>query len=247
LQLNIIEKLIMKKYLFGLILILSLNNIRAQEIDTNESGSWNTLVNKFKITENFYFSNVTQIRMVDFAEKARIFLIAPGANYKFGKSLTTSAGYIYINFYQEGIRIPSVDYENRIWEAISLSSTFGKIKMNQRFMLEQRNLHKLDKTTVYQNRFRYRINLDFNLFKLKNDKYILGKISEELRIRSGSGFNEPEFDQNNFGVFLGYKLLDNSKIYAGYQRDYYKGKDYWGDHLIHIMLTYDFDFTKKNK
>ena len=237
----------MKKYLFGLFLVLSLNNINAQEIDTNESGSWYTLANKFKVTEKFYFSNVTQLRMVDFAEKSRIFLIAPGANYKIGKSLTASVGYMYLNFYQEGIRIHSVDYENRIWQAVSLSSTFGKVKMNQRLMFEQRYLTKVSGAKAYQNRFRYRLNFDFNLFKLKNDKYILGKISEELRIRTGSGVNEPEFDQNNFGVFLGYKLLDNSKIYAGYQRDFYQIGDYWGDHLLHIMLTYDFDFTKKNK
>jgi hypothetical protein len=237
----------MKKYLFGLLLTLSLNNISAQEIDTNETGSWYTLANKFKVTEKFYFSNVIQLRLVDFAENTRIFLVAPGANYKIGKSLTASAGYMYLNFHQEGIREPSVDYENRVWEAVSLSSTFGKIKMNQRLMFEQRNFSKINGTTAYSNRFRYRINLDFNLFKLKNDKYILGKISEELRIRTGSGINEPEFDQNNFGLFLGYKLLDNSKVYVGYQRDYYKIPDYWGDHLLHIMVTYDFDFTKKKK
>lgn len=235
----------MKKYFLICLFTLIFQLINAQENKTNETGSWYTLVNKFKITDKLYVSNVTQFRLVNFIEDTRIFLMAPGLNYKLGKVITVSAGYIYLNFKEEGIRIPSVDYENRIWEAVSLSSSFGKIKMNQRFMLEQRYLTKLDGSNLYQNRFRYRINLDFNLFKLKNDKYILGKISEELRIRSKSGFNEPQFDQNNFGIFLGYQLLDNSKIYAGYQRNYYKIPDYWGDHLLHVMFTYDFDFTKK--
>jgi len=235
----------MKKYFLICLFTIIFQNINAQENKTNETGSWYTLVNKFKITEKLYVSNVTQFRLVNFIEDTRIFLVVPGLNYKLGKGVTASAGYMYLNFNEEGIRIPAVKHENRIWEAVSFSSSFGKIKVNQRFMLEQRYLTKLDGSQIYQNRFRFRINLDFNLFKLKNDKYILGKVSEEIRIRSKSGFNEPAFDQNNFGVFLGYQLLDNSKIYAGYQRNYYKIPDYWGDHLLHIMFTYDFDFTKK--
>lgn len=235
----------MKKYILACIFIFTIQLINSQEVKNNETGSWNTLINKFKVTDKFYFSNVTQIRLVNLIENTRIFLVAPGVNYKLGKTAIASAGYMYLNFSQEGIRIPSVDYENRLYEAVSFSSTFGKIKMSQRFMLEQRYLKKLNGSELYQNRFRYRINIDFNIAKFKNGKHLLGKVSEELRLRFASGFDEPQFDQNNFGVFLGYKLLDNSKIYAGYQRNYYNLGDYWGDHLLHLMFTYDFDFTKQ--
>jgi len=152
---------------------------------------------------------------------------------------------MYLNFHQEGIRITSLDYENRIWEAISYSSTIGKVKVNQRLMLEQRYFTRVNETTDYSNRIRFRINLDFNLNKFKNGKYLLGKVLEEIRIRSKSGFSEPQFYQNNFGVFLGYKLLDNSKIYAGYQETIIKFLITGGDHLLHIIFSYDFDFTKK--
>jgi len=235
----------MKKYFIALLFVLTIKSVNAQVVETNETGSWFSLINKFKVSEKFYFSNVFQLRRVNFSETARIFLIAPGANYKIKKNLTGSVGYMYLNFYQEGIRISSLDYEHRIWEAISYSSTLGKVKIGHRFMLEQRYFTRVSGTTAYSNRLRYRINFDFNLFKLKNDKYILGKVSEEIRIRSDSGFNEPEFDQNNFGVFLGYKLLNNSKVYAGYQRNFYQIPDYWGDHLLHVIFTYDFDFSKK--
>jgi len=235
----------MKKYFLICLFSIIFQNINAQENKTNEAGSWFTLVNKFKITDKLSVSNITQIRLVNFIEDSRIFLLAPGVNYKLGKVVTASAGYMYLNFNEEGIRVPGVDLENRIWEAVSFSSSIWKIKMKQRFMLEQRFLSRRNGSEFYQNRFRYRLNLDFNLFKLKNDKYILGKISEEIRIRSRPGYNEPEFDQNNFGVFLGYQLLDNSKIYAGYQRNYYKIPDFWGDNVLHVIFTYDFDFTKK--
>ena len=96
------------------------------------------MVNKFKVTEKLDFFNVAQWRQVDFASTNRIFLVMPGVNYKLTKNITTGAGYIYVNFNQEGIRIPSLDYENRFWQHITFSSTYGKVKMSQRFMMEER-------------------------------------------------------------------------------------------------------------
>lgn len=236
----------MKKIILSVLFVLVFFSVKAQEIKNNEIGSWYTLSNNFKFTERFYVANVTEIRLINFAEKTRIFLIDPSVNYKVTKSVTASLGYMYLNFHQEGIRVPSIDYENRIWQAVSVSSKVGKVKLTQRLMFEQRYFTKIDGSNAYQNRFRYRVNLGFNILKLKNEKYILGKVCEELRVRSASGISEPQFDQNNFGVFLGYPLLDNSKVYVGYQRDYYKGASgYWGDNLMHIILTYNFDFSKK--
>ncbi len=154
---------------------------------------------------------------------------------------------MYLNYKSAGIRIPSLDYEDRIFQQVALNSSYGKIKIAQRFRFEERFKTKLDKSSSYANRFRYRINFDFNLVRLSNGKHLLGKISEEMRIRFGSGLNKPEFDQNNFSALLGYKLFDNSKLYFGYGRDFYKsGKsDYWGDHLLHVVVNYNFDFSKK--
>ena len=237
----------MRKILVGLLLIIVCNSVNAQEVETNEDGSWYTLVNKFKATDKLYFLNVTQWRQVDFASTNRIFLVMPSVNYRFNKGVSAGVGYMYLNYSQEGIRIPSLNYENRFWQHITLYSTFGKIKMNQRFMFEERWKKSLTGAKSYANRFRYRVNLDFNLFKLKNDKFILGRISEELRIKFGSGVNSPNYDQNNFVASLGYKVFGTSKLYLGYGRNYFKSGNgsYWGDHLLHVAFNYDFDLRKK--
>lgn len=239
----------MKKITYLLIAVTVLVSIQsfAQTSKSNEPGSWFTMTNKFQITDNLYFLNVAQVRQVDFIKDTRIWLVMPTLNYKPTSNMIIGAGYAYLDFLQKGIRIPTLNFEHRAVEHLTLLSKFGNTKMNQRFMFEQRWKTNLAHKTSYANRFRYRINVDFNLIPLKNNKYILARLSEELRIRFKSGFNSPEFDQNNFMALLGYKLWDNSKIYAGYGRDIYKSGNgsYWGDHLLQVWFNYDFDLRKK--
>jgi len=237
----------MKKYLLICILAFTIQYVNSQEIKNNESGSWYTIVNKFKVTEKFYLLNVLQWRLIDFADHTRIFLAMPSANYRFNNYISAGVGYTYVNYNFNGIRPPSLDYESRAWQHITLYNTLGKFKTGQRFMFEERFRTSNSGVKSYSNRFRYRFSLDFNLFKLNNGKPILGKIEEELRIRFGTGISDPKFDQSNFSALIGYPLLDNSKIYAGYGRDYYQSGNgtYWGDHLLHVMFCYDFDFSKK--
>lgn len=185
--------------------------------------------------------------MADFASYTRIFLTEPSINYKFNDKITAGVGYNYSNYHLVGIRPPSVDYEKRFSQHITLFSIFWKIKMNQRFMFEERFLVKNSGDDFYANRFRYRINLDFKIVKFNNEKHLLGKVIEEVRIRFAEGISDPNFDQNNFVPAVGYPLLDNSKIYMGYGRNYYNGGDsgYWGDHILNLAFNYDFYFTKK--
>ena len=237
----------MKKYYIGLLFLLIVLRLSSQEIKTNEVGSWHTIINKFTISDKLYAVNVSQLRMVEFAKNTRIFLFVPSLNYKLNKSISVGLGYVHLDFKPTGIRIPTLDYEDRIFQQLALNSSYWNIRIGQRFMLEERFKTKLDKASSYSNRFRYRINFDFNIVRLNHGKYLLGKISEELRVRFGSGLRNPEFDQNNFSALLGYDLFNNSKLYVGYGRDFYKkGKsDYWGDHLLHVVVNYNFDFSKK--
>lgn len=238
-----------KKLTFLTLVLTILISVQSfgQVTESNEPGSWFTMTNKFQLSDNWYFLSVAQLRQVEFIDNTRIWLLMPTINYKPTSNIIVGAGYAYLDFLQEGIRPPTLNFEHRAVEHITLLSKFGKVKMNQRFMFEQRWKTNLDHVTTYANRFRYRINLDFNLIPLNNNKYILGRLSEELRMRFKSGYNAPEFDQNNFMAMLGYQLWDNSKIYAGYGRNLYQSGNgsYWGDNLLHVWFNYDFDLRKK--
>lgn len=96
-------------------------------------------------------------------------------------------------------------------------------------------------------RFRYRLQFSFNMLKLKNDKFIIGKLSNETRIRFSDGVSNPDFDQNNFAVLVGYQLLKNSSVWMGYGRYYYKvnSSQYVASNLLHLNLSYNIDLRKK--
>lgn len=238
----------MKKYFLSLLFLLVVFSLKAQEIEDNENGAWFTAVNSFKFTEKLSVVSIVQWRLVEKMDYTRVFLIMPFVNYKFNNKISAGVGYNYSNYSLVGIKPPGIDYETRFWQHVSLFSSLGKVKMSQRFMFEERFKVNWNDEDSYANRFRYRINFDFNLFKFKNNKYLLGQVSEELRIRfGGGGVSDPTFDQNNFVASVGYKLLPNSKLYVGYGRNYYNaGNDvYWGDHTFNTVFSYNFDFIKK--
>ena len=60
--------------------------------------------------------------------------------------------------------------------------------------------------------------------------------------------SQPTFDQNNFYLYLGYKLQENAKFWVGYGRDYYKvdSSKFIATTILHVAISYDFDLTKKN-
>ncbi|SNR55752.1 Protein of unknown function [Lutibacter agarilyticus] len=237
----------MKRYVLSLLFVLQFFVVQAQEVQNNEGGSWFTVVNKFKFSERVSAVSVVQWRFVERLKYTRIFLVMPFINYKFSNKISAGVGYNYSNYSIAGIHPPSLDYENRIWQHVTLFSALGKVKMNQRFMFEERFKTKLNNEEAYANRFRYRMNFDFNILKFKNNNYLLGNLSEEIRIRFTEGIGDPNFDQNNFVVSLGYQLLDNSKLYIGYRHDYYNAGNgvYWADNVFNVVYNYNFDFTKK--
>ncbi|MDV7186887.1 DUF2490 domain-containing protein [Lutibacter sp. TH_r2] len=243
----------MKKSLLILLLIFSISKMNAQEVEVLEdSGAWLTFSNKFIITDNFYVAHLFQQRRVDFLKKTQSFLTAPSINYKLTPNLTVGIGYMLYRYFPNGKLQAAIKRdENRFFQHLTLSNKAGKFSLNNRLMFEERELELVSNGEISgikkYNRIRYRFQVTTNLFKLKNDNYILGKLSNEIRIKFGTGITNPDFDQNNFAALIGYKLLKNSSIWAGYGRYYFKKADktFISSNLLHLTLTYYFDLRKK--
>jgi hypothetical protein len=230
--------------------------VNAQTEIFKDNGSWFTLTNKIKVSEKLYITNVTQQRRVGFLKNTQAFLIAPSINYKISKNVSVGAGYMHYTYFPYGvIPTPIQKEETRFFQDLVLSSTLGNVKLSNRFRFEERVI-ELVNTNVnpneidgekHANRFRYRIQATANLVKLKNDTYIMGRLSNEIRIRFETGISEPDFDQNNFAALLGYKLLPNSTVWLGYGRYYFRKNSalYNANNILHVNLSYDFDLTKK--
>ena len=167
-------------------------------------------------------------------------------------------GYTYFDSFANGENHASIKKnEMRVWQHFTYNTLLGNTIFNNRFVFEERFKDVIDKTqnpniingTSYAQRFRYRVTIAFNLFSLKNEKFILGKVSNELRIRFKNGLSESEFDQNNFGTYIGYKLYNRSELWLGYGRDFAKVNSnlFLSYHLLHVSWAYNFDFNKSNK
>ncbi|WP_111706845.1 DUF2490 domain-containing protein [Lutibacter citreus] len=247
----------MKNILLGVIFIITFNSINAQETEIlKDQGAWFTLINKVKLSNKFYFTNIFQQRRVDFLSKTKGYLFAPSINYKLTPNVSFGAGYMFYRYFPNGVSHSSIHKnENRYFQHLNLSSSAGVFKIANRFMFEERVIDLINTNVTpnviegdkYVNRFRYRFRATTNLLKLKNNKYLLGRVSEEIRIRFADGITEPNFDQNNFEALLGYNLLSNSTIFAGYGRYYYmkNSSKYVSQNLLHITLSYNFDVSKK--
>jgi len=215
-----------------------------------------TLINTVKLSPKFYFTNVIQQRRVNFLKSTQGYLIAPSINYKLTNNVSIGAGYLFYKYFPNGVSHSSIHKnENRFYQHITLNSKFNKVSISNRFMFEERVIDLVNTNVspnviegdTYVNRFKYRIQATTNLFKLKNEKYIKGKLSNEIRIRFGNGITEPDFDQNNFKALLGYNLLSNSTIWVGYGRYYYRKNStlYISNDILHVTLSYNFDISKK--
>lgn len=247
------------KYIISILFILiTLNYTNAQTEILKDNGSWLTLTNKIKVSEKISITNVTQQRRVNFLKNTQGFLYSPSINYKIAKKVTLGAGFMHFKYFPNGVSHASIKKdEYRFFQDLMVSSNLGNFKINNRFRFEERVIDLINTDVIpntidgskYVNRFRYRIQATTNLFKLKNKKYILGKLSNEIRVRfAGGGINEPDFDQNNFAALFGYKLLPNSTVWMGYGRYYYKinATHYVSNNILHVNLSYDFDLTKKH-
>lgn len=245
----------MKKKLFILLLFLATISINAQTL-FKDSGAWLTLTNNIKISKKLSISHVAQLRTVDFLKKTQAQIFQPGIHFQLHKNIQIGAGYLHFTYFPEGqLHSPIKKYENRFWQNIVLSSEIGTTKLNQRFVFEQRfkdvvvlnseDEYELNGTS-YAQRFRYRLEVVFNVLKIEKLGIILGKLSNETRIRFQNGLSQPDFDQNNFAALLGYDILKNSKIWVGYGRYYYKSSEqqFIANNLLQITLNYNFDLTK---
>lgn len=246
----------MKKLVLGLFFLTAINSVTAQTEILNDNGAWLTFSSKVTVSDNLFISNVFQQRRADFLANTQGFFITPSLNYKLTKGISVGVGYIYYKGFPEGAAHAPIHWtENSLFQLISVNSKAGEINLNQRFMFEERVIDLINSDVTpniiegnkHVNRFRYRLQASFNMFKLKNDKFIMGKLSNEIRVRFSDGVSNPDFDQNNFCALLGYKLLDNSAIWMGYGRYYYKlnSSKYVASNLLHLNLSYNIDLRKK--
>lgn len=156
-------------------------------------------------------------------------LLRGGLQYKLTNGLSALVGYGWIETFAYGDYPPASPKpfpEHRIYEQISWNDNIGRVMLNHRGRLEQRFLGMLNPAATdgrevtrwnYLNRVRYQLKatLPLNHAKLE-DKTVYTSTYDELFIGFGKNVNANIFDQNRFGLLLGYRLNKRFNIEAGY-------------------------------
>jgi hypothetical protein len=243
------------KHLILFFAMASITMVNAQSV-LQENGTWFTLSNSIKVSEKITVSQISQMRRVDYFKNIQVVMLKPSISYELSKVVSVGIGYVSFNSFPNGVWHASIKKkENRIWEHLTLTTKLGKTALSNRFVFEQRfkdivntaaspNVHD---GHSYAQRFRYRLLTSFKLVELSDTNNLWAKISNEVRIRFNTGLSQPDFDQNNFYVYLGIDLIKNSKFWVGYGRDYKKvrGELFIAHDIIHVAVSYDFDLTQE--
>ncbi len=147
-------------------------------------------------------------------------LAAPGLNLRAGVALAET--YNYGDIPVNGMGKQFTEY--RTYQMAGLSNKIGIAENNHRFMLEQRwvgrysdvSLSKEDEY-VYTNRLRYMYRLQVPLKgKEITDNTPYAAVYDEVFIGFGKNVGENVFDQNRFGLLLGYRFSPKVRIEGGF-------------------------------
>lgn len=145
-------------------------------------------------------------------------LIRPGLFYQCNSKLNIGGGLAYFKHFSKN----NNRNEYRFWQQLLLNHTIGRIKIANRFRLEQRCIqkiidNKLSNNYSFINRLRYQLALQIplNSKKLEN-KTIYAAVSDEIMFNYGKEIVYNYFDQNRFSFGLGYKYNEPLNIVLSY-------------------------------
>lgn len=211
---------------FGITCLTSLaQNTRIN--DRNTIG-WYNYFGTFKLDKKFSLHTEYQLRRSNFITDPQQGLLRLGVNYQLNAKVQLRLGYAWIETHPYG-DIPINSYgkdftEHRSFQAMTITDKVSIVDLSHRFMLEQRwvgrhsnaNLSTEDEFPLLH-RLRYMMRLQIPLKgKSIESKTPYLAMYDEIFLGFGGNVNENIFDQNRFGLLLGYKLNNTVRIEAGY-------------------------------
>ena len=212
----------------------------SQQIATPKLGNWQMLFSQMRIKEKWSIHTEAQFRDYKIFLEPEQILLRVGINYHHSPNVLFTGGYARVfNFpFDNEIMQNSSFSENRLWQQIILRNNVERMTFEHRYRLEQRFL-KSKNSTTYLNRIRYLVRLTIPLNSEKVEKKTLFlSFYDELFIH----LSPTPFDRNRLYGAMGYQLLENSNLQAGYlaQTIGTVTKSYF-----QLALFYNFDLRKR--
>lgn len=257
----------MKKILpILLIFIASNSSLSAQNtrLTDNNTIGWYNYFGTIKLDDKFDIHTEYQLRRDNLITDKQQGLLRLGLNYQLHPKVQIRLGYAWIETYPYGdININSFgkDFtEHRAFQMVTLTDKISILEVSHRFMLEQRWVGRYSNSGLsaedefpFLNRLRYmfRIQMPLKGKSIENKTPYLA-IYDEILIGFGGNVNENIFDQNRFGVLLGYKYNNSFRIEGGFLnqrkqlgREVNNQNVFQNNSGIIVNTIFNFDLSKK--
>lgn len=204
--------------------------VHAQNTRINDENSigWYAIIANTKLSPKFGLLSEYQFRRDNVITDWQQSLLRVGLNYQVHPNALLRVGYAWAETFAYGdysINGFGKDFtEHRMYEMANLTNKVSIVDISHRFMLEQRWIGKYssadltnEDSYVFLNRLRYmyRMNIPLRGKSIDNKTPYLG-VFDEILMGFGKNVNENIFDQNRFGVLLGYKFNKTLKVELGY-------------------------------
>ncbi|HYG14501.1 MAG TPA: DUF2490 domain-containing protein [Bacteroidia bacterium] len=227
----------MKKLTLGVLLFLLGFSLVSGQKNPDPLGSWTILNIRGKITGKWEFFYEGQARSIGLYNKFYYYESPKGGiNYNIFKDLSVTVGAGSYNTYKEGgnFERPMSQREIRVWQQLTTKSSYGLLKMEHRYRMEQRFT-----SNGYRNRYRYRFTsaLPINSKEFKKGT-LFSIIWTELFLTN----RKPYFERTRLFGGLGYQFTEVFTLQAGWINQYdYSLKGDQNRDFIQATLIFDLD------
>ncbi|WP_158638294.1 DUF2490 domain-containing protein [Panacibacter ginsenosidivorans] len=214
---------------------------------TTRPVAWYNYLNTLELSaRSFITTQLSERTYLDNGHQAQA-LVWSKINHTLGEHWDAGLGFAYFltrSFDPASTNTLSVP-ELRPFEEFNYKQKINKIALNHRYRIEERYVRKTenDKLTDGYNfsfRFRYQFNVDYNLFKSKdNTRSFSIKAGDEIIINAGRHIINNMFDQNRIFVSLNYQPVNNVSVELGYMNAFQErssGNQYYNANIYRLSV-----------
>jgi hypothetical protein len=252
----------MRKYCFGIICSISIvlfllgSGAKSQEVAKGELNSWFLQYSRLHLDSKWSVTNEIHYRTGEFLSNPGLILIRPSLDYHLNKEVEFAFGYTYVHadpFEPYSLPIPAD--EHNIWWQTWIKNKIGAVELQHRIRQEHRWQDNVEQTdegvykkngTNFNNRFRYRFVIDFNLFRFKNGQSVFCLIFDEVWLSQNDKLLFTDLNRNWLYGGLGYRINPDVNIQLGfnYQSDKTGPEQFINSPVIQLSYFQTFTLSK---
>jgi len=215
-------------------------------------GNWIGATSSMRFSKKWSLFLQGELRTWEMVSNLNELLWRTAIYYDFNSNLKGASGYVRVDTWPYDNEPYSKFYENRIFQEFKISSKWGKLKLTNRFRLEQRWISTVEYGTEYSNRIRYMLGLTIQLNSTKVEK-----VTNSIVV-----FNEVFIDFDRFDYWFdreaGESGLNQNRLYAGFKHQLTDLSNFsvgllWqhrpGANFYRLIMSYaqNLDFIKEKK